>query len=154
MPENPDPLQEQIRTETQALVTGLELLLGPGFLDQAMQLRWQLEVAARTSSTVLRSDDDHEAAGKATELICALFPGETPIPDAWWSTPLGRACAMTAGHPTTEHVSHSVAGAMLGGISRQRVAILADEGKLDRHPDGGVTVVSVQQRLRNQPPQT
>ncbi|MFI6688070.1 hypothetical protein [Streptomyces sp. NPDC050485] len=152
MPEDRDPLLEQIYSETQALVAGLELLLGPDFLEQAMQLRWQLENAARTSARVLRCDDDREAAGKATELLCALFPGETPIPDDWWSSPLGRACAMTAGHPTAEHVSYSVAGAMLGGISRQRIGVLVDAGRLDRHPDGGVTVVSVQQRLKSQSP--
>ncbi|MER0476779.1 hypothetical protein ABR737_00130 [Streptomyces sp. Edi2] len=152
MPDDHDALRDQIFAETKTLVDNLELLLGPEFLEQAMQLRWQLENAARISSLILHSDDDNEAAGKATELVCALFPGETPIPDSWWSTPLGRACAMTAGHPTAEHVSYSVAGAMLGGITRQRISTLADEGKLDRHPDGGVTVVSVQQRLRNQTP--
>lgn len=152
MPEDRDPLREQICAETQALVNGLELLLGPMFLDQAEALRWQLEIAARTSALVLRCDDEEEAAGKAAELLSVLFPGETPIPDSWWSSPLGRACAMTAGHPTAEHVSYSVAGAMLGGISRQRIGALVDEGKLDRHPDGGVTVVSVQQRLRSLPP--
>ncbi|MFI6277937.1 hypothetical protein [Streptomyces sp. NPDC050988] len=152
MPEDRDPLCEQIYAETQDLVVGLELLLGPEFLEQAIQLRWQLENAARKSALVLRCVDDHEAVGKARELLCALFPDETPIPDIWWSTPLGRACARTAGHPTAEQVSYSVAGAMLGGISRQRIGTLVAEGKLDRHSDGGVTIVSIQQRLKSQMP--
>ncbi|MEU8544267.1 hypothetical protein AB0C52_30475 [Streptomyces sp. NPDC048717] len=61
--------------------------------------------------------------------------------------------ASSIGHPDAENVTYSVAGAMLGGITKQRVAALVNEGKLDRHPDGGVTVVSIQQRLKNLPPQ-
>lgn len=142
-----EAVHEQLNAEIMTLVNTIEGLLGPDSIEFAMELRGRLEFTARTYTRRILSDNDHEAAGAAVDVVTSLFPGDREIPDAWWSTPLGRVVAATAGHPTAENVTFSVAGAMLG-VSKQRACKLADEGKLDRHPDGGVTVLSVQQRLR------
>ncbi|MFC7110608.1 hypothetical protein ACFQQB_65625 [Nonomuraea rubra] len=60
--------------------------------------------------------------------------------------PLGRAVARGAGHPSATAVSYSTAGAMLG-ITRQGVHDLVKRGKLDKHPEGGVTTSSIHTRL-------
>ena len=91
-------------------------------------------------------DEDRLAGAQAQDVMMALWPHEDPPPE-WWSTPVGRAVAASYGLPGAEAVSASVAAAMLG-VSRGRVYQLLDAGKLDRHPDGGVTATSVAQRLR------
>ncbi|MEU5978524.1 hypothetical protein [Streptomyces sp. NPDC047315] len=141
------PLSRQIFEETLAPALNLNALLGPDFLETFLEVKWRLENHARTAALVLESEDDSEVAGEVISIMNVLFPGEAQVPDKWWATPLGRVVAMSIGHPDAENVSYSVAGAMLGGISKQRIGALVDEGKLDRHPDGGVTVVSIQQRL-------
>ncbi len=91
-------------------------------------------------------NEDRLAAETAQDVMMALWPHEDPPPE-WWSTPVGRAVAASYGLPGAEAVSASVAAAMLG-VSRGRVYQLLDGGKLERHPDGGVTATSVAQRLR------
>lgn len=82
-------------------------------------------------------------------LIAALYPGDRFEPPAdWWRTPFGQVVARRAGYPGVEHVSYSVAGAMLG-ITRQGAHDLASRGKLDRHTGGGVTTESVRNRMRS-----
>lgn len=139
---------EQLSAEFARLISGVEGLLGPYGIELVMPIRSRLESTAQTFTLQLLGGDDHEAAGTATDVVTALFPGDTEIPEAWWRTPLGRTVAATSGHPSAEYVTFSVAGAMLG-VSKQRVSKLTEEGKLDRHPDGGVTALSVQQRLRS-----
>src|ERR1051326_2259695 len=97
----------------------------------------------------LLGPDDTAARTTAIRLISTLFPTDTPFdpPAQWWSTPFGRSVLLRAGHPSAEAVPFTVAAAMLG-ISRQGVHNLARRGKVPAHPDGGVTVESVQARLR------
>lgn len=64
----------------------------------------------------------------------------------WWRSPLGRAVAASIGTDDAQAVGASVAAAMLG-ISPSRVHALAEGGKLDRHPDGGIVRASVMRRL-------
>lgn len=95
---------------------------------------------------------DHDAARfTAIRLVATLYPQDAafdPPPD-WWATPLGQVVARRVGHPGATHVSYAVAGAMLG-VTRQAVHDLTARGKLDRHPDGGVAVTSVRDRLNAQ----
>ncbi len=97
----------------------------------------------------LLGPDDDAARTTAIRLISTLFPSDEPFhpPTEWWSTPFGRAVLLRAGHPDAEAVSFTVAAAMLG-ISRQGVHDLAKRGKVQAHPEGGVTVDSVQARLK------
>ena len=122
------------------LLSVLEMLLGPG--EEFAFLRQRADAAARMMAAQLASGDDKLAAQTAIDLA-ALLPDV--IPDDFWPTPLGRLIAASVGWPGTEHVSYSNAAAMLG-VSKTRVQQLLEAGKLERHPDGGITSVSV--RLR------
>lgn len=133
----------QIAEEIEArLIWPLEGLLGPG--DEFGLLRARAQGAARMMAAQLASGDDKLAAQTAIDLAGAILPDD--IPDVWWSTPLGRLMAQSVGHPTAEAVSFSVAAAMLG-VSKGRVQQLAGAGKLERHPDGGITAASVRLRV-------
>ncbi|WP_063353060.1 hypothetical protein [Streptomyces sp. MJM8645] len=142
-----DPLDHQIYQEFELLAWRLELLTGDQELADAV--RSSLSRASARYAAQLRSDDD-TVAGAVLDLVTNLYPGDTPIPDDWWATPLGRAVAASTGHPTAESVTYSVAGAMLG-IDADAVQLLARTAQLDGHPDGGVTSVSVQQYLQAHP---
>ena len=63
----------------------------------------------------------HEMA-PVKNFLRGVAEGNRPPPVDWWRTPLGRAVATVAGH--------------------------SDE-RVTKHPDGGVTAVSVAQRLRD-----
>ncbi|MFJ5121852.1 hypothetical protein [Kitasatospora sp. NPDC088548] len=143
-----DPLDQQIYQEFELLAWRLELLTG----DQGLtdMVRSSLSQAAKRFTAQLRSDDDETVADAVLDLVTNLYPGDTPIPDDWWATPLGRATAASTGHPTAEAVTYSVAGAMLG-IDAEAVHLLTRTSQLDGHPDGGVTSVSVQQYLQAHP---
>jgi hypothetical protein len=99
-------------------------------------------------ATDLLGDDEPVAVATAARLIAALYPSDGPFdpPAEWWRTPLGQVVVARVGHPFAEAVPYSVAGAMLG-VTRQFVHNLVSRGRLDRHPDGGVTVASVRARL-------
>ncbi len=125
------------------LIWPLQTLLGHD--DLFGMLRERARYAAQRLAAQLASGDDRLAAQAAIDLAAAIFPGDAEIPAGWWGTPLGRLMAQSAGHPTAQAVSFSVAAAMLR-VSKGRVQQLVEEGKLDRHPDGGITSVSV--RLR------
>lgn len=125
-----------------ALVGPVRSLLGDDLGDLLEQ---RLTTRARMLAGQLTADDNRVAAETVIDLMAALFPLSDP-PHGWWRSPLGRVCAASFGHDDAEAVSRSVAQAMLG-ISRQRLQALLDEGKLDRHPDGGVVRASVMQRL-------
>lgn len=135
-------LETQIRDELHQAGWRLGPLLGLDIVDQLDQ-RTQ-ERAAMLAAT-LTGDDDRQAAEVCVDLITCLFPHSDPPPE-WWRTPLGRALAASAGMDGSEAVSMSVAAAMLG-VSPGRATQLADAGKLDRHPDGGVTRASVTARI-------
>ncbi|MFJ3793502.1 hypothetical protein [Kitasatospora sp. NPDC090091] len=143
-----DPLDQQIYQEFELIGWRLELLTG----DQGLadMVRSSLSQASARYAAQLRSDDDETVAEAVLDLVTNLYPGDTPIPDDWWTTPLGRLTAASTGHPTAESVTYSVGGAMLG-IDSGAVELLARTGQLDGHPDGGVTSVSVQQYLQAHP---
>ncbi|WJK39835.1 hypothetical protein O7608_25860 [Solwaraspora sp. WMMA2056] len=130
------------------LVDPLEILLD----DPLDDLRGRVNRRADTLATALLDGDDTAALHTAIRLHSSLHPGDGPFdpPVDWWRTPLGQVVAARFGHPTAAGVSLPVAGAMLG-ISRQGVHDLVRRGKLDRHPDGGVTSASIRDRLRAQP---
>ncbi|MDP9848631.1 hypothetical protein [Streptosporangium lutulentum] len=130
----------------------LDILLGaddPFGASESERLRERLEARSRAWADVLFGQDDQKAAYLAIRLVSALYPSDAPFdpPVGWWSTPLGRAVARRAGHPSASAVPVSVAAAMLG-ITRQGVHDLLRRRKLDRAAsDGGVTTSSIHARL-------
>jgi hypothetical protein len=132
-------LAAQLRDELdRSLVGPVGSLCG---LDLADQLRQRIIERAPIWVAILTGDDDHETAGLVVDLLHTIHGSCDPEP-AWWSTPLGRACATSLGHDTTEAWSRSVAAAVLG-VHVGTVDQLLRRGKLDRHPDGGITRASV-----------
>jgi hypothetical protein len=137
-------LAEQLRAEIGAVVGATVALFGPS----AAHLEAQLDVCALLWASQLLSDDDKLAAQTVIDLVCVRWPNGTEPPTDWWGTPFGRAVAASVGHPTSDVVSYSVAGAMLG-CSKQYIQRMADRGDLVRGGDGyGVTVESVRDRIR------
>lgn len=147
-----DALAEQLlRLVDVRLLDPLEILLEddqiPGGLRTVLRRR-----AAGWAESIQRGDDA-TAVRTIARIIATLYPDEhafTPPAD-WWRTPLGQAVVRRVGHPYAEAVSYATAGAMLG-ISRQGVHDLVRRGRLPRHPDGGVPVSAVRDRLRTAPP--
>lgn len=134
---------EQIAEEIEAQhIWPLECNLGPR--EYFTLLREDAQVTARMMAAQLASGDDRLAAQTAIDLAALIIPDG--IPDDWWATPLGRLVAQSVGHPAAEAVSFSAAGAMLG-VSKGRVQQLVTAGKLERHPDGGITSASVRLHL-------
>jgi len=117
-------------------------------LDSGEDLRPGLATRARGWAADLLGADGQVAAQTAVRLISVLYTSDAPFdpPAAWWRSPLGQVVARRVGHPATEAISYSVAGAMLG-ITRQGVHDLVRRNKLERHSDGGVTTQSVSARL-------
>ncbi|MEV6717799.1 hypothetical protein AB0M48_37830 [Lentzea sp. NPDC051208] len=143
--EHVDLRDDLIRLVTSRLLDPLEILLPQADLAG---LRSSAEADAEMWAAQLLGPDDDLARQVAIRLLAVLYPGDTPFdpPENWWATPLGRVAARRAGHPSKDHVSLGVAGAMLG-ITRQGVHDLVNRNKLLRHPDGGVTVDSIRARL-------
>lgn len=137
-----DNLAAQIQDELERLLWALVPLLGQALHDDYG--RRPGEVAGMLAAQ-LTAGDDRLAAETVIDLAAAGVIPDDPVSE-WWATPLGRAVAASVGHPSAEHVSYSVAGAMLG-VTRGRVGQLVAARKLDRHPDGGVSVASIQQRI-------
>ncbi|PPK65545.1 hypothetical protein V5P93_005017 [Actinokineospora auranticolor] len=144
MPVSHAALVEQlVAVVRQRLLDPLEILLG---IDQPTD---RVRAAAEEWAARLLGADQAAAVGCVARLIAALYPGDHFAPPAgWWGTPFGRVVALRAGYPGVDHVSYSVAGAMLG-VTRQGVHDLVTRGKLDRHPDGGVTTESIGNRMRS-----
>lgn len=138
-----DAAAAQIADELEARLSILESLLGPA--QEFGPLRARAEVTAKVMAAQLRSGDDHVAAQTAIDIAAAFLPDR--IPDEFWATPLGQLIARTTGHPSADSVSMSAAGAMLG-VSRARAQQFARDGRLTRHPDGGVTSASVTELAR------
>ncbi|GAA2801352.1 hypothetical protein [Saccharopolyspora taberi] len=143
-----DELAEELaRLVGARLLDPLEILLeGAG----AEPLRERVHAEAETWAARLLGPDDDLALATISRLLAALYPGDEPFdpPERWWRTALGRVTARRMGHPAKERVSFAVAGAMLG-ITRQGVHDLVGRAKLRRHPDGGIDVTSVRDRLRD-----
>ncbi len=137
---------ELVRLLETRILDPLEILLTSDELLRPIRAR--LHVEAEVWAAQLLGTDRELATMTAARLIGVLFPGDGPFdpPESWWRTALGRAVARSAGHPAAVTVSYSTAGAMLG-ITRQGVHDLVKRGKLDKHPDGGVTTSSIRDRL-------
>lgn len=134
---------DQAAAEIGAAVWRLAPFLGPDTIHHQRDA----EARARQHAAQLRDLDREDVAAEAAlDLLSALW-GDQPPPVEWWRTPLGRAIATVAGHGD-EAVSKTVAAAMLG-VTPGRVTQLLTAGRLDGHPDGGVTAVSIAQRLRD-----
>jgi hypothetical protein len=143
--EHVDLRDDLIRLVTSRLLDPLDILLPQADL---VGLRRSVAADADMWAAQLLGPDDAQARQVAIRLMAVLYPGDAPFdpPEEWWATPLGRATARRAGHPSKEGVSFGVAGAMLG-ITRQGVHDLVSRNKLSRHPDGGVSVASIRARL-------
>lgn len=138
-----DPLVGQINDELDRALAGpVGSLLGA---DLAEAVRDRLRSRRDSIAGQLRSGDDQEVAGTVLDLLGAIW-GEADPPEAWWRTPLGRACAASLGRDDSEAVTYGVAAARLG-VARGTVSTWVQRGTLDRHPDGGVTSASVFARL-------
>ncbi|GGR54594.1 hypothetical protein GCM10010168_86950 [Actinoplanes ianthinogenes] len=142
-----DALAEQlIRLLDARLTDPLEILLdGDGSVDV---VRARLHRRALDWAFVIEHGSEPEAVGMLARLIATLYPDDHAFapPVQWWRTPLGQAVARRMGHPFVTSVSYAMAGAMLG-ITRQGVHDLVRRGRLPRHPDGGVPVRAVRDRL-------
>ncbi|KUL35824.1 MerR family transcriptional regulator [Actinoplanes awajinensis] len=128
------------------LTDPLEILLeGDASVDT---VRGRLHRRALDWAAVIEHGPEPDAVRTIARLIATLYPDDHAFapPVAWWSTPLGQAVARRVGHPFAASVTYAMAGAMLG-ISRQGVHDLIRRGKLPRHPDGGVPVDAVRERL-------
>lgn len=134
-----NPLTRQIAREVSEAAAPFGALLGP---DVVVELDRRIRAGAPTWAAQLTRDDDRLAAQTVVDLMAVLGDPEP----SWWRTPLGRAVAASVGTEDAEAVRASAAAAMLG-ISPGRVHQLADAGKLDRHPDGGIVRASVMRRL-------
>lgn len=135
---------------TTRLLDPLEILLADESAVTA--LRERVRIDAEMWAAQLLGPDRPRAAATATRLLAALYPGDEPFdpPPQWWATPFGRVVRHRIGHPSRERVSYAGAGAMLG-ITRQGVHDLLARGKLQPHPDGGVTTASVRERSIRHP---
>lgn len=136
-------LERQIADRLKAISWRLGPLLG---LDIVDTLDERINTRAPMLAAQLTGGDDNVTAETVIDLMAVLWPDSDP-PSGWWQTPLGRAVAMSGGIDGSAAVTVTVASAMLG-VTKGRVTQLADAGKLDRHPDGGITRLSVAQRLR------
>lgn len=129
------------------LLDPVDILLDPGpVLDQ---LRDRATEQARAWADELLHGTEQQAMYVVVRLVSALYPADEVFdpPAQWWRTPLGQVTARRIGHPTVPAVTNAVAAAMLG-VTRQGVHDLLNRGKLIHHPDGGVDVTSVRERLR------
>ncbi len=136
-------VEQLVAVVRQRLLDPLEILLG---IEQPAD---RVRAAAEEWATQLLGEDRSATVMCIARLIAALYPGDRFEPPAdWWGTPFGRVVAIHAGYPGMDHVSYSVAGAMLG-VTRQGVHDLVTRGKLARHIDGGVTTESVSNRMRS-----
>lgn len=152
-PDREELTRQLVRVVEIRLLDPIEILLEDG--ETAGALQRMVRAKATRWAALLLGEDDQTAALTAARLIAALYPGDTAFepPADWWRTPFGRVVAHRLGHPSTQAVSYSVAGAMLG-ITRQGVHDLVSRGKLARHPDGGVLVDSIRARLNRDNLQT
>lgn len=131
-------LHAQVVNDVGRAAWRLAPLIGP---DLQSLVDERIRERAPMWAAILTGDDDDERAELVQDILVALW-GDGDPPPGWWSTPLGRACAMSLGHDTSEAVSRSVAGAILG-VHRGTIDRLVHRGRLERHPDGGLTRASV-----------
>lgn len=146
-PPSTDELAEHLtRLVTARMLDPLAILLESE--DAVAKPRAGVAAAARGWAATLLGDDAEAAAGLAIRFVAVMYPQDEPVePNRQvWATPLGRIVAWRLGHPGRGNVPYETAGAMLG-ITRQGVGDLVNRSKLRRHPDGGVDVDSIRERL-------
>jgi hypothetical protein len=146
LPSRAELIEQLVRLIDIRLLDPLEVLLDG---DEAVDaVRALVRARATGWAGSMLGPDDRAAVGTLMRVVSTLYPGDGPFqpPLDWWRSPLGRVLARRVGHPTAGSVPYSVAGAMLG-ITRQGVHDLVSRGKLERHPEGGVTPASVRARL-------
>ncbi|CAM3947371.1 hypothetical protein KIPE111705_32985 [Kibdelosporangium persicum] len=137
------PLAQQLMSiMSNRLLDPLEILLD----DPVTDLRERCERAAEAWAARLHGPEANYAIAS---IVGALYPGDEAFdpPADWWRTPLGQVVLLRVGFPGREAVSYALAGAMLG-VTRQGVHDLVTRDKLARHPDGGVTVTSIRERIQ------
>lgn len=107
----------------------------------------RLKSAARRLAQQMLSDDEREAAQTVIDVMALLWPDTDPEDEdpTWWHTPLGQQVARSIGEDNTA-VTYRRAATMLG-VQRGTVSKWVQRGTLDRHPDGGVRLGSVLERL-------
>ncbi|BBH64231.1 hypothetical protein ACTI_09160 [Actinoplanes sp. OR16] len=142
--------EQLLRLVDVRLLDPLEILLEDAELPGG--LRTVLRRRAADWAGTIRDGDQATAVRTIARIIATLYPDEHAFspPADWWRTPFGQAVVRRVGHPYAEAVSYATAGAMLG-ISRQGVHDLVRRGRLPRHPDGGVPVTAVRDRLLETP---
>ena len=131
---------EQLLSTRAAALTGLL-----SDVELHVELATRVQPAASRIVAVLAGDDEQAVAETVRDLVL-LAHGDADVPDTWWQTPLGKVAARSVEADDSEAVTPRTAARMLG-ISEPRVYQLRDSGKLDRHPDGGVTRASVLARI-------
>lgn len=140
-----DPALDQLIEDLTERREAMQALHGPLTDKQRGHCVTVAVNTARVTMAHLRGADDDLAQQTVEAVTFALRLH--PDPDAWWSTPLGRVCAeVRARRSSPDSVRPGVAARMLG-VTAGRVTALADAGRLDRHPDGGILLSSVYQRL-------
>lgn len=138
-----EPVARQLHNELASACNRLTTVLGLD-LDDDLRRRVRDRTPA-LAAQICASSDDQATAQIVVDLLNLLWPGGDP-PHDWWRTPVGRMCARSLGQADSDAVTHAVAAAMLG-IARGTVGTLVTRGKLDRHPDGGITRASVLNRI-------
>jgi hypothetical protein len=140
------PLEGQILEELCRPIDVLGRLLG---LEAVDPLRRRVGERVTALAETLTSGDQVAAAATTRSLMGVLFPRDVEPPHGWWRTPLGRACAVHCADHQPPRIQANVAAEILG-VGPSRVYQLLGAGKLDRHPDGGVTRSSVMRRVAQQ----
>ncbi|MCE7008918.1 hypothetical protein LWC34_39825 [Kibdelosporangium philippinense] len=148
------PLVQQLMSiMSTRLLDPLEILLSEDplagssvYTNPVSDLRERCERAAESWAVRLLGPHGNYAVAS---IIGALYPGDDAFdpPADWWRTALGQVVLRQMGFPGREAVSYTLAGAMLG-VTRQGVHDLVTRNKLARHPDGGVTVTSIRERIQ------
>lgn len=119
-----------------------DLIGGP---DLRAQLERLVEANHPTIVGRLMVGNDREVANLVADLFTLAHGDSQPSPE-WWQTPLGGVVARSLEHDDSDAISPLVAARMLG-IAETTVHRWVRAGKLDRHPDGGVTRASVMARI-------
>lgn len=139
-----DAAAHQAAEEVGRAAWRLAPFLGP---EAGMEAQRTAATAAKRHVGLLTGPDEDLAGEAALDILAVIWGDGQPTLD-WWDTPLGRCVASVGALEGSDAVPATVAAAMLG-ISKGRVTQLCDAGKLDRHPDGGITRMSIAHRLAN-----
>lgn len=147
-------LGQELTDQIADLLGDRALLLGALMGDEETATRWASHARAQGAHLAgllgtAGTADAHAVAELVRSLVSLEWGEESPPSVDWWRSPLGRAAAGSmSADPViaAERMSAIIAADMLG-ISRQRVMQLLKTGKLEPHPEGGVTRASVLARL-------